>query len=70
VTRLPDVPRLKCGHEGISIRYCDGTYAKRTYRDQCRLGEHFHRYCRRCSYEWETYGTVADWKLQRPHGTD
>jgi hypothetical protein len=60
---VPDLPCPKCGGSDVNIAYCDGCDLRpysstiRKYEDDyCSHGdsEHFHRRCRRCSYQWRT----------------
>ena len=42
----------KCGHDVIETRYC-GPGANRYDMARCLVdGEHLHRTCKRCGYEW------------------
>lgn len=56
--RVDHLDCRKCGNSDVALNFCDAsTY--RTYRsadDKCLVGEseHFHRYCRRCTYAWRT----------------
>ena len=41
----------KCGDKDISTRLCHGGHYG-VSRGFCAEGEHLHRHCRNCSFEW------------------
>lgn len=53
------LPCPKCTSTDTWMRYCDSCRV-RVPRANCRHGEaeHFHRGCRRCSYEWQTNDVI------------
>lgn len=49
-----DLPCPKCGHTDVTLHYYGEYGCTRPSCDQYAGPEHFHRHCRRCSYEWST----------------
>jgi predicted nucleic-acid-binding Zn-ribbon protein len=49
----PDATCPKCGCQQVNTYYCtDYTPWYRERRNRCPGGEHLHRACSRCRYEW------------------
>ena len=47
----PDIRCPKCGHEDIHARFDKDEY-ECLYSEPKWKGEHIHRHCRRCSFNW------------------
>lgn len=54
---------IKCGTRSGSIHFCDGLWSTRSslsHRVSCPKGEHIHRQCVACGYEWLEH--PLDWR--------
>jgi hypothetical protein len=64
----PDEKCPKCLHDLVRTAYCGGAYSGARYGYLCRTfgsevpGEHLHRTCQRCHFEWleRCVGAEAD----------
>lgn len=47
-----DTQCVKCGEDDISTLYCPGWGKSDAKYGCCDSGEHIHRRCKNCGYEW------------------
>ena len=52
---MPQADCIKCGCDNASIKYCEGKTSLK-HVPGCEVdGEHLHRVCAMCGYEWLEY---------------
>lgn len=71
---VPDIPCPKCGSDNVRISYQAGGAFYETLHEMCKetiprpqrldasygmFGEHFHRTCQRCHYQWPTDDVIG-----------